>query len=168
MFICRQRLLPAPSLCRSFRRFSMAILFDCWKQNTKCGKRYTVKTDHRLLLTACCLLLTAFFPTTAPAQIKTDIIEKYRAELQKQGADAEMKRERGTQPQDWLFKLPEGVVTRQITFYSDGTPCYGRIFFPKGFNARGKWPAVVVGHGINAQAVGIEKYTARFAERGLV
>jgi uncharacterized protein len=105
---------------------------------------------------------------TAPAQIKTDIIEKYRAELQKQSTDPEMKRERGTQPQDWLFALPEGVRSRQIKFYSDGTPCYGRIFFPKGFNARGKWPAVVVGHGINAQAVGIEKYAARFAERGLV
>ncbi len=105
---------------------------------------------------------------TASAQIKTDIIEKYRAELQKQSTDSEMKRERGTQPQDWLFTLPEGVRSRQITFYSDGTPCYGRIFLPKGFSARGKWPAVVVGHGINAQAVGIEKYAARFAERGLV
>jgi dienelactone hydrolase len=105
---------------------------------------------------------------TASAQIKTDIIEKYRAELQKQAADPEMKRQRGTQPQDWIFALPEGVRSQQITFYSDGTPCYGRIFFPKTFNARGRWPAVVVGHGINAQAVGIEKYAARFAERGLV
>ncbi|HKQ76285.1 MAG TPA: acetylxylan esterase [Blastocatellia bacterium] len=105
---------------------------------------------------------------TASAQIKTEIIEKYRAELQKQSTEPEMKRERGTQPQDWLFSLPEGVRSRQVTFYSDGTPCYGRIFFPKGFNARVKLPAVVVGHGINAQAVGIEKYAARFAERGLV
>src|SRR5574341_1190782 len=102
----------------------------------------------------------ALFVTTAPAQIKTDIIEKYRAELQKQSTDPEMKRERGTQPQDWVFALPAGVTPRQITFYSNGTPCYGRIFFPKGFSARGKWPAVVVGHGINAQAVGIEKYPA--------
>src|SRR5262245_44952681 len=106
--------------------------------------------------------------TTASAQIKTDIIEKYRAELQKQATEQEMKRDRGTQPQDWLFTLPEGVTSRQITFYSDGTPCYGRIFFPKGFSTRGKWPVVVVGHGINAQAVGIEKYASRFAERGLV
>jgi uncharacterized protein len=105
---------------------------------------------------------------TAPAQIRTEIVEKYREELRKQAADPEMKRERGTQSQDWLFALPAGVRSRQIRFYSDGTPCYGRIFFPKGFNARGKWPAVVVGHGINAQAVGIEKYAARFAERGLV
>jgi hypothetical protein len=106
--------------------------------------------------------------TIASAQITTEIIEKYRADLQKQSTDPEMKRERGTQPQDWVFALPAGVTSRQITFYSDGTPCYGRIFFPKGFTARGKWPAVVVGHGINAQAVGIEKYAARFAERGLV
>jgi dienelactone hydrolase len=110
----------------------------------------------------------ALLATIAQAQIKTDIIEKRRAELQKQSTDPEMKRERGTQPQDWVFALPAGVTSRQITFYSDGTPCYGRIFFPQGFSARGKWPAVVVGHGINAQAVGIEKYAARFAERGLV
>jgi hypothetical protein len=127
----------------------------------------------RLCLSFGGVLATAAFAlallvTTAPAQVKTGIIEKHRAELQKQSTDPEMKRERGTQPQDWLFALPAGVTSRQITFYSDGTPCYGRIFFPKGFSARGRWPAVVVGHGINAQAVGIEKYAARFAERGLV
>ena len=104
----------------------------------------------------------------ASAQISTDIIEKRRAELQRQATDPAMKRERGTQPEDWLFTLPEGVTSRQITFYSDGTPCYGRIFYPRGFTPRQKRPAVVVGHGINAQAVGIEKYAARFAERGLV
>jgi uncharacterized protein len=122
----------------------------------------------RFGLLAAMVLASGLAGARASAQIKTDIIEKYRADLQKQAADPEMKRERGTQPQDWIFSLPEGVRSRQIKFYSDGTPCYGRIFFPKGFNARGKWPAVVVGHGINAQAVGIEKYAARFAERGLV
>ena len=76
-------------------------------------------------------ILFGLVVATAHAQISTDIIEKYRAELQKQAADPEMKRERGTQPQDWLFTLPEGVTTRQITFYSDGTPCYGRLFFPR-------------------------------------
>jgi len=121
----------------------------------------------------CSLLLkTVFvmsaFATAAPGQISTDIIEKHRADLQKQATDPAMKRERGTQPEDWLFALADGVTTRQITFYADGTPCYGRIFFPRGFTTGGKWPAVVVGHGINAQAVGIEKYAARFAERGLV
>ncbi len=114
------------------------------------------------------VLVLVLAVTVSQAQISTGMIEKYRTELQKQATDPEMKRERGTLPQDWLFKLPEGVRSRQITFYSDGTPCYGRIFFPKGFNPRRKWPAVVVGHGINAQAVGIEKYAARFAERGLV
>jgi len=146
----------------------MATLFDRCRKKAESGIREMVKAAHNLLPTTYCLLLIAFLPTMASAQIKTDIIEKYRADLQKQGVDPEMKRERGTQPQDWLFALPDGVKSRQITFYSDGTPCYGRIFFPKGFNARGKWPAVVVGHGINAQAVGIEKYAARFAERGLV
>jgi uncharacterized protein len=105
---------------------------------------------------------------TVTAQISTDIVEKYRGQLQKQASDPATKREGGTQPQDWQFVLPEGVSSRQVTFYSDGTPCYGRIFFPRGFSPRGKWPALIVGHGINAQAVGIEKYAARFAERGLV
>ncbi len=126
-------------------------------------------SPRQCIITALRLALAlGFATTTASAQISTEIIEKHRAELQKQSTDPEQKRERGTQPQDWLFALPEGVTSRQITFYSDGTPCYGRIFFPKGFSARGRWPAVVVGHGINAQAVGIEKYAARFAERGLV
>ena len=127
----------------------------------------------RLPLDVCSILLKTSFllilaATSTGAQISTDLIEKHRAELRKQATDPAMKRERGTQPEDWLFALADGVTTRQITFYSDGTPCYGRIFFPKGFNSRLKWPAVIVGHGINAQAVGIEKYAARFAERGLV
>jgi hypothetical protein len=82
--------------------------------------------------------------TTAPAQINTDIIEKHRADLEKQATDPATKRERGTHPEDWLFNLGDGVTTRQITFYSDDAPCYGRIFFPKGFTTRGKWPAVVL------------------------
>ena len=112
--------------------------------------------------------LCVFVDEMVFAQISTDIIEQQRAALQKQATDPEQKRERGTPPQDWLFALPAGVTSKQITFYSDGARCYGRIFFPKGFSPRGKSPAVVVGHGINAQAVGIEKYAARFAERGLV
>jgi dienelactone hydrolase len=65
--------------------------------------------------------------------------------------------------------LPDGVATRQVTFYVDGgTPLYGKLFLPKGFSTKGKLPAVVVGHGINALSIGIEKFAARFAERGLV
>lgn len=114
------------------------------------------------------VIVSAVLLTSSRAQIKTDIIEKYRAELERQATDPAMKRERGTQPQDWIFSLPAGVTSRQVTFYVDSTPCYARIFFPRDFDPRAKRPAVVVGHGINAQAVGIEKYAARFAERGLV
>ena len=49
-----------------------------------------------------------------------------------------------------------------------GTPLYGKLFFPKGFKTTDRRPGVVVGHGINALSIGIEKYAARFAERGLV
>ncbi|MEO8025374.1 MAG: acetylxylan esterase [Bryobacteraceae bacterium] len=104
----------------------------------------------------------------ANGQIDTAIVEKYRADLAKQGSDPEMKRQGGTQPQDWLYDLPDGVTTRQVTFYSDGTACYAKLFFPNGFSAKGKTAAVVLGHGYNAISIGIEKYGARFAARGLV
>src|SRR6185369_5316552 len=115
------------------------------------------------------LLFAAVMGTTVSAQIATDLVEKRKADFHKQATDADMKREGGTQSRDWDYNLPDGVTTRQITFYVDGgTPLYGKLFFPKTFSTRAAWPAVVVGHGINALSIGIEKYAARFAERGLV
>ena len=108
-------------------------------------------------------------PVTAGAQIDTGIIEKHKAALERQTTDPDQKRDGGTQPRDWDYQLPEGVRTRQVTFYVDGgTALYGKLFLPKGFTTNGKLPAVVVGHGINALSIGIEKFAARFAERGLV
>jgi dienelactone hydrolase len=115
------------------------------------------------------LMALALAASRASAQISTDLIEKNRAEFHKQATDADMKREGGTQPRDWDYALPDGVITKQITFYVDGgTPLYGKLFFPKGFKTTERRPAVVVGHGINALSIGIEKYAARFADRGLV
>src|SRR5688572_20404721 len=108
-------------------------------------------------------------PAMAAAQIDAGIIDKFKAALEKQTADPDQKRDGGTQPRDWEYQLPDGVRTRQVTFYVDGgTPLYGKLFLPKGFTPAGKVPAVVVGHGINALSIGIEKFAARFAERGLV
>jgi dienelactone hydrolase len=105
----------------------------------------------------------------ASAQISTDIIDKHRDGFGQQATDPEMKREAGTLPRDWPYDLPPGVRTRLVTFYVDGgTALHGKLFFPKDFNPASKWPAVVVGHGINAISIGIEKYAARFAERGVV
>jgi dienelactone hydrolase len=113
--------------------------------------------------------LLALAAPRASAQISTDLVEKNRAEFHRQATDADMKREGGTQPRDWDYALPDGVITKQITFFVDGgTPLYGKLFFPKGFKATDRRPAVVVGHGINALSIGIEKYAARFADRGLV
>jgi fermentation-respiration switch protein FrsA (DUF1100 family) len=78
-------------------------------------------------------------------------------------------RQGGTQPQDWDYVPAPGVTSRQVSFYVDGgTRLYGKIFYPKDFTASGSWPAVAVGHGINAISLGVEKHAARFAERGLV
>lgn len=106
---------------------------------------------------------------TAQAQIGTAVIEKHKAALEKQTTDPDQKREGGTQPRDWEYQLGDGVRTRQVTFYVDGgVPLYGKLFLPKGFATTGSYPAVVVGHGINALSIGIEKFASRFAERGIV
>jgi uncharacterized protein len=127
--------------------------------------------DWRVVRSLICALAAAVaLADAAFAQIPTDLVDRSRADLQKQASSADMKREGGTQPQDWSYALPEGVTTRQVTFYvNGGMPLYGKLFLPRGFSARaGRWPAVVVGHGINAISIGIEKYGARFADRGLV
>ena len=107
--------------------------------------------------------------STLLAQIDAGLVEQHRADLEKQSKDPVFKRDGGTQPQDWNYQLPEGIATRQVTFYvAGGTPLYGKIFFPREFSRQGKSPAIVVGHGINALSIGIEKYAARFAGRGFV
>ena len=115
------------------------------------------------------LLFAAVMGTSLSAQIATDLVERRKADFHLQATDPDMKREGGTQPRDWDYNLPDGVTTRQVTFYVDGgTPLYGKLFFPIGFGVSDRRLAVVVGHGINALSIGIEKYGARFAERGLV
>ena len=69
---------------------------------------------------------------------------------------------------DWAYKLADGVTTKEVTYYSDGVACYAKLFFPKGFSATGKTPGVVLGQGWAGTHFSIEKYGARFAERGLV
>ncbi len=97
------------------------------------------------------------------------VINQHKAALERQTTDPDQKRDGGTQPRDWEYQLADGVRTRQVTFYVDGgVPLYGKLFLPQGFTTAGKYSAVVVGHGINALSIGIEKFASRFAERGLV
>jgi len=113
-------------------------------------------------------ILTLATLATASAQIPTEIVERHRADLEKQSKDPDMKRA-ATLPQDWAYTLPDGVTTRQVTFYVDGgAPLYGKLFLPRGFTTAKRLPAVVVGHGINAISIGIEKFASRFADRGII
>jgi dienelactone hydrolase len=121
------------------------------------------------ILAGVSLVLTLSCAAPALAQISTEVLQRQQAALERQATDPDQKREGGTQPRDWDYQLPDGVRTRQVTFYVDGgTPLYGKLFLPKGFSATRPYAAVVVGHGINALSIGIEKFAARFAERGLV
>src|SRR5262245_13706872 len=64
--------------------------------------------------------------------------------------------------------LPEGVVAKDVRFYSEGIECYGKIFTPKDFNVGGKAPAVALAPDWGETATSIEKFAAHFASRGLV
>ena len=76
----------------------------------------------------------------------------------------------GLGPADYTYAMPAGVTTKEVAYYSDGVACYAKIFLPRGFDPAAKpgLPAVVLGQGWAGTHVSIEKYAARFAERGLV
>src|ERR1044072_3249985 len=64
--------------------------------------------------------------------------------------------------------LADGVMAKEIHFYSDGIQCYGKLFTPKGVSAESKMPAVVLAPGWGETATSIENYAAHFASRGRV
>jgi len=74
----------------------------------------------------------------------------------------------GLTPEDWAYKLADGITSKEVTYFSDGVACWAKIFYPKGFAPDGKTPGVVLGQGWAGSHFSIEKYGARFAERGLV
>jgi len=98
----------------------------------------------------------------------TILIVTLVASLAVTSAAQEKKPKTGLTPEDWAYKLAEGVTSREVTYYSDGVGCYAKVFFPKGFSASGKTPGVVLGQGWAGTHFSIEKYGARFAARGLV
>ncbi len=71
-------------------------------------------------------------------------------------------------PEDYVYTMPEGVTAKEVQWYSEGIVCWGKIFYPKGFTAEGSYPGVVLAHGWTGTPVSMEKYAARFAEKGLV
>jgi dienelactone hydrolase len=82
-------------------------------------------------------------------------------------ADAQSKYS-GIPPEHRKYTLADGVTERDVTYYSDGMACGARLFFPKGFDANGKTPAIVVAHGWTGTSESLFKYGNRFAERGFV
>ena len=80
----------------------------------------------------------------------------------------EKKTKTGLTKEDWAYKLAEGVTSKEVSYYSDGVACYAKLFFPKGYSATAKTPGVVLAQGWAGTHFSIEKYGARFAERGLV
>jgi catechol 2,3-dioxygenase-like lactoylglutathione lyase family enzyme/dienelactone hydrolase len=81
---------------------------------------------------------------------------------------AQQQRKDGLWPEDWAYNIAPGVTAKDTVYYSDGIACYAKVFYPKGFLASGKTAGVVLGQGWAGTHFSIEKYAARFAERGLV
>jgi dienelactone hydrolase len=78
------------------------------------------------------------------------------------------KLKRGLTEEDWKYSLAEGVTTREVTYFSDGTACWAKLFLPKRFSGTSSTPGIVLANGWAGMHFSIEKYGARFAERGLV
>lgn len=75
----------------------------------------------------------------------------------------------GLDASDYGYQMPEGVTAKDVVWFSEGTPCYAKVFYPKGFDPKtSKLPAVVLGQGWAGSHVSIEKYAAAFAKNGLV
>jgi dienelactone hydrolase len=105
---------------------------------------------------------------TGPEHIPDDAIARNADGFKAQAEDPKWKRS-ATIPEDWNYRLAPGVTTKQVSFYVDGgTRLQGKIFYPKDYDPSRSYPGVVAAHGINALAIGIEKYAAKFAERGFV
>ncbi|CAN5334315.1 hypothetical protein BH11PSE2_BH11PSE2_13730 [soil metagenome] len=123
---------------------------------------------HGPLAAALIAGLMAAIPAGAGAQISDDIVTRNKAALAAQAADPKWAR-KATIAEDWAYQLADGVRTREVYFYVDGgTRLHGKLYLPKGFDPKKKYPGVVVGHGINAIAIGIEKFANAFAGRGVV
>lgn len=110
-------------------------------------------------------LLLLLFTSSAFGQDLT-IPEELKARIAEWAPNAV--RENGTEPEDWRYELPEGITTKQVTYYSDDTACYAKMFYPKDFDPSKKYPGVVLGHGTNAISIALEKYGAVFAAHGIV
>jgi dienelactone hydrolase len=65
-------------------------------------------------------------------------------------------------------QLPEGVTAKDVTYYSEHVACYGRVFFPEGFDANGQTAGIVLAPGFAETAASIEPMAAELAARGLV
>lgn len=74
----------------------------------------------------------------------------------------------GLLPEDWAYTPEPGITSKEVTYYSDGVACYAKIYLPRGFSASNKLAGIVLGQGWAGTHFSIEKYAARFAERGLV
>jgi len=64
--------------------------------------------------------------------------------------------------------LPDGVSAKDVTFFSEGVQCHGRIFTPPGFTDQSKAPAVVLAPGWGQTESSVESFATSFAASGLV
>lgn len=105
-------------------------------------------------------------PLPRPARLAPVIGEPPQTVQDKSGKTVQ----NGLRSTDYEYVLGDGVTAKNVVYFSEGVACYGKVFYPKGFDptARPGIPAVVLGQGYAGNHISIEKYANRFAERGLV
>lgn len=74
----------------------------------------------------------------------------------------------GLTEEDWAYELAPGVTRQEVSYYSDDVECFAVVFYPPNFDRNKKTAAIVLGQGWTGTHHSIEKYAARFAEKGLV
>lgn len=71
-------------------------------------------------------------------------------------------------PEDYDYVMADGVTAKEVTYYSEGVACWGRIFYPKGFSESDKRIGIVLGHGWTGTHASLEQYANFFAHKGMV
>lgn len=64
--------------------------------------------------------------------------------------------------------LPENVAVKSVTFWSDGAPLAGDLYYPKDLKAGDKLPAIVLGNGWGGTKRGLRRAASKFAADGYI
>jgi len=63
---------------------------------------------------------------------------------------------------------PEGLIAREVSFFSEGVRSYAKVFFPPGFSTKSNAAAAIIAPGDGASASQVEGLASALAAHGIV